>query len=354
MQEPRVFTDRSAAGRELAKAVEARRLRGPHLVLGLPRGGVPVAFEVARALRAPLDVLVVRKIGAPGQPELAIGAIASGDVTVRQPQFAGRFGGSELPFEELAERERSELARRELAYRGDDRPALAEGATVILVDDGLATGATMLAAVRAARKMRAAAVVVAAPVASSQAAAAVRAEADDVVILETPANLFAIGQWYFRFEQLDDGEVRALLERARRERAVGVVAPRFGQADRARFEARLRARSAELRSEIRDTLLRTDAEQYGRLAGEVHDVADQAVADLLVDVNLAEITRDVEELRDVEAALDRIHAGAFGNCLRCNEPIDLERLEAYPTAKRCLACQLEHERTRAAPAAATL
>lgn len=113
------------------------------------------------------------------------------------------------------------------------------------------------------------------------------------------------------------------------------------------FERKLRARSAMLREEIRDTLLRADSEQYSALAGEVHDIAEQSVADLLVDVNLAEITRDVEELRDVEAALDRIHSGAYGACLRCNGPVERERLEAYPTAKRCMACQQEYERSRA-------
>jgi predicted phosphoribosyltransferase/RNA polymerase-binding transcription factor DksA len=354
VEKSQLFTDRSAAGRQLAKAIDERNLRRPFLVLGLPRGGVPVAYEVSRALRAPLDVMVVRKIGMPGQSELAIGAVASGGVTVRQPRFAGGFGGIELPFEQLAESERAELARRERAYRADARPLLAKGATVILVDDGLATGATMVAAVRAARKMGAGTVVAAAPVASSEAAAIVRAEADEVVILETPANMFAIGQWYLSFRQLEDSEVRDFLARARGERPSEVAAPRLGHSGLARFEGRLRARQAELRKEIRDTLLRTDSEQYGLLAGEVHDAAEQSVADLLVDVNLAEITRDVEDLRDVEAALERIHTGAYGACLRCNGPIDLERLEAYPTAKRCLPCQLEHEHARAETAPATL
>jgi RNA polymerase-binding transcription factor DksA len=115
----------------------------------------------------------------------------------------------------------------------------------------------------------------------------------------------------------------------------------------AHFERKLRARSAELRGEIRDTLLRTDSEQYARLAGEVHDVEDESLADLLVDVNLAEITRDVGELRDVEAAFDRIHSGTYGTCLRCDGVIDRRRLEVHPTAKRCLPCQVEHDRLRA-------
>lgn len=120
------------------------------------------------------------------------------------------------------------------------------------------------------------------------------------------------------------------------------------------FSDRLRARARQLRSEIRDTLLRTDAEQYGRIAGEVSDAHEDAVADLLVDVNLAEITRDVEELRDVEAALQRIATGTFGICINCNEPIARERLEAYPTAKRCLKCQRAYERSKGIPPPPTL
>lgn len=207
------FPDRATAGRELARALAERHLQGPLLVLGLPRGGVPVAYEVARALKAPLDVMVVRKVGMPGQPELAIGAIASGDITVRAESEA--LYALDLPFEQLAQRERAELERRERAYRANAPPIDAKGKNVILVDDGLATGATMLAAARAARKLGAAAVIVAAPVASHEAVALTGAEADDVVVLITPALLFSISQWYDRFEQVSDAEVRALLQEAR-------------------------------------------------------------------------------------------------------------------------------------------
>jgi predicted phosphoribosyltransferase len=185
------------------------------LVLGLPRGGVPVALEVARALDAPLDVMVVRKIGMPGQPEFAIGAIASGGIVVRQLEGAPRYAGLEAQFEQLVRRERVELERRELAYRGDAPPLELQDRTVVLVDDGLATGATMMAALRAARQAGAARVVVAAPVASEEAAAMLGDEADQVAILQTPAFLVAIGEWYERFDQLEDDEVRALLRRAR-------------------------------------------------------------------------------------------------------------------------------------------
>jgi len=185
------------------------------LVLGLPRGGVPVAFEVARALHAPLDAMIVRKIGMPGQPEFAIGAVASGGIVVRQLESAPRYADFEAQFEQLVQREIVELERRELAYRGDAPPLDLHDRSVVLVDDGLATGATMMAALRAARQAGAARVVVAAPVASEEAAAMLGDEADETVILQTPAYLVAIGQWYERFDQLRDEEVQALLERAR-------------------------------------------------------------------------------------------------------------------------------------------
>jgi predicted phosphoribosyltransferase len=209
-----VFFDRAEAGRALGEALAERGLQEPLLVLGLPRGGVPVALEVARALHARLDVLVVRKVGMPGQPELAIGAVATGDVTVREEGPAARFAELAAPFERLAAAERAELARRERAFRPGAGPLDASGHTVVLVDDGLATGATMIAAVLAARRAGAGRVVAAAPVASRTAAARIAREADDVVILQTPPSLFAIGEWYERFEQLDDEDVRTILERA--------------------------------------------------------------------------------------------------------------------------------------------
>ena len=178
------------------RAFENLRLRRPILVLGLPRGGVPVAYEVALALRAPLDVLVVRKIGMPGQPELAIGAVAAGGIIVREPGSVGHLAALDTRFEQLAQRELAELDRRERAYRAGLPPLDLRGQTVVLVDDGLATGATMVAAVRAARAAGAAFVIVAAPVASDEAAAVVGAEADQLAILQVPPLLFAIGAWY--------------------------------------------------------------------------------------------------------------------------------------------------------------
>jgi len=211
----RTFDDRRSAGIELAQAVLKLQLQSPAIVLGLPRGGVPVAYEVAQALHIPLDVMIVRKVGMPTQPELAIGAVASGGITVRDPP-AAVLGITDDRFEQLAQVERAELERRERSYRGGLPPLELEGKCVVLVDDGIATGATMLAALLAARKARAASVIVAAPVASVQAAASMDAEADQTVILTTPRNLYAIGQFYRNFEQLADEDVRELLARAQR------------------------------------------------------------------------------------------------------------------------------------------
>ncbi len=208
----RTFADRRSAGEALARAVRKEKLSPPVIVLGLPRGGVPVAFEVARELNAPLDVLVVRKVGMPGQRELAVGAIAAGGVQVREPTFATYLTRMGVNFDELADAERVELDRRERAYRASAAPLDLTGKTVVLVDDGLATGSTMLAAVRSARKAHAGSVVVAAPVASDEAAALVGGEADKLVVLKIPAFLSSIGQWYDDFRQIDDDEVQALLK----------------------------------------------------------------------------------------------------------------------------------------------
>ena len=211
-ERPHVFKDRSVAGVALGRELQGRFLQPPVLVLGLPRGGVPVAYEVARVLNAPLDVMLVRKIGMSGQPELAIGAIASGNVVVHEPHLARVTPNLGAVFDRLVEDQRRELERRERVYRPGLAPLELKEKTVILVDDGLATGSTMLAAIRAARKAGATRIVVSAPVASPEAAQLVRDEADGVVILETPAMLFAIGAWYRHFEQLEDTEVCRLLE----------------------------------------------------------------------------------------------------------------------------------------------
>lgn len=211
---PRIFEDRADAGRALAKTLESQRGAAGTVVLGLPRGGVPVAFEIAEALRLPLDVLVVRKLGLPSQPELAMGAIASGGALVRNDEVVGYLGGREDAFEAVRAREQAELERRERDFRGDRPPHDLRGRTGILVDDGLATGATMEAAVRALRALGARRVVVAVPVASPEARDRIAAVADEVVCLAAPMYFSAVGQWYRDFAQTSDEEVRDLLARA--------------------------------------------------------------------------------------------------------------------------------------------
>ena len=211
-----IFADRAAAGVALARELQRRLLRPPLIVLALPRGGVAVAYEVARMLHAPLDVLIVRKIGMPGQPELAIGAIASGGILVQEPGMEQEFPELAESFDRLVEEQRLELERRQRVYRPGASALELSGKSAILVDDGLATGSTMLAAVRAARAAGAATIIVAAPVASPEAAALIRREADVTVILQIPPALFAIGQWYRDFEQLEDAEVCRLLDLSRR------------------------------------------------------------------------------------------------------------------------------------------
>jgi len=214
------FADRYDAGRrlgeELASAGYGRD--GNALILALPRGGVPVAYEVARRLDAPLDVFLVRKLGVPGHEELAMGAIASGGVLVLNDDVVRHVRVSPAGIEQVVRREAAELARREREYRGDRPPPPAvEGKTVILIDDGLATGASMRAAAEAVRRLNPKKVVVAVPVAAPETCAQFRALVDDVVCAVTPQPFAAVGMWYEDFSQTSDEEVRELLERAARE-----------------------------------------------------------------------------------------------------------------------------------------
>jgi len=205
------FLDRSEAGRALAARLTTYRDRDDVIVLALPRGGVPVAFEIARALQAPLDVFLVRKLGVPGHPELAMGAIASGGVRVLSRDIIDELRIPQPAVEEVAAREAVELERRDRLYRGDrPRPAL-QGRVVILVDDGLATGATMEAAIVAARQHQPARVVVAAPVGARDTCRRLSAIADEVVCADMPEPFQAVGLWYARFDQTTDDEVIALL-----------------------------------------------------------------------------------------------------------------------------------------------
>ena len=205
------FADRDVAGRLLARRLADYRGRDDVVVLGLPRGGVPVAAEVGLELEAPLDVCVVRKLGVPGFPELAMGAIAPGGVRVLNDDIVADLGVSDSQIEQVTAAERGELERRQRAYRGEANPPEMRGRTVILVDDGLATGATMRAAVAAARRAGAARVVVAVPVAAAASAKRLEREADDVVCVMVPHSFASVGQWYDEFTEVSDREVCDLL-----------------------------------------------------------------------------------------------------------------------------------------------
>jgi predicted phosphoribosyltransferase len=207
------FADRKQAGQVLAQRLLRYCDDADTIVLALPRGGVPVAFEVAQTLHVPLDVFVVRKLGLPGHEEFAMGAIATGGVMVMNPDLAG-FHVPEAAIEAVVARERSELDRRELLYRGNRPPLSIEGRVAILVDDGLATGSTMLAAATAVRRQSPKRTVVAVPVAAAETCQAFRHEVDEVVCAVTPEPFRAVGMWYTDFGQISDAEVHALLDAA--------------------------------------------------------------------------------------------------------------------------------------------
>jgi erythromycin esterase-like protein/adenine/guanine phosphoribosyltransferase-like PRPP-binding protein len=213
LPKPGLFRDRSEAGRLLAAKLTAYANRPGVLVLGLPRGGVPVAYEVAQALGAPLDVFVVRKLGVPGYEELAMGAVATGGVRVLNDQLVKRLGIPSAVIDAVTTQERQELARRERLYREGRPPPDVRGRSVILVDDGLATGATMHAAIEALRQLQPARIVVAVPTASPEACEEMKAKVDDVICAITPEPFDAVGRWYQDFSQTTDEEVRGLLAR---------------------------------------------------------------------------------------------------------------------------------------------
>lgn len=205
------FINRRQAGRTLAAQLLDLRGRPDVIVLALPRGGVPVGFEIARALHVPLDVVIVRKLGVPDHPELAMGAIAGGKVTVLNRELMRALRVESADFDRVLAAERKELVRREHLYRGSRPPLALAGRTVVLVDDGLATGATMSAAITAAVHQHAAAIVVAVPVASPQAVQELRAAGHSVVAAFTPEPFYGVGRWYEDFSPTSDTEVTTLL-----------------------------------------------------------------------------------------------------------------------------------------------
>jgi predicted phosphoribosyltransferase len=220
-----LYRDRRDAGRKLAAALERYRGRPGVTVLALPRGGVPVAYEVARALAAPLDVFIVRKLGFPEKEELAMGALASGGVRVLNETLLHRYHVPEPVVAAVVAREQRELMRREQAYRHGRPPAPVAGRTVILVDDGLATGSTMRAGVAGLRQRGPAHIAVAVPIAAPDTCAALAAVVDDIVCAATPEPFHAVGLWYDDFDQTGDDEVQRLLDAAARDTDTGAEAP---------------------------------------------------------------------------------------------------------------------------------
>lgn len=208
------FSDRHDAGRQLARKLSKYADQEDVILLALPRGGVPVACEIVQVIKAPLDLLIVRKLGLPGEEELAIGAIASGGIRILNQDIIDILGINQMTVDRVTEQEIVELQRREQQYRGN-RPALdVHDCRVILVDDGLATGATMLAAIRAVRTRHPAQVVVAIPTASTQAIYLLRQEADEIHYVMAPEPFEGVGRWYEDFSQTTDEEVRSLLKKA--------------------------------------------------------------------------------------------------------------------------------------------
>jgi predicted phosphoribosyltransferase len=205
------FANRTEAGQILAKNLAAYAGRSGLIVMALPRGGVPVACEVAQKLRAPLEVFVVRKLGVPGQEELAMGAIATGGVRVINHQVVESMGIPDDVMDEVARREQIELERREHLYREGRAAANVRGRTILLVDDGIATGSTMYAAISALRQLGASRIVVAAPTCSSETLRQMRSKADEVITVFSPEEFRSVGEWYEDFRQTTDEEVRACL-----------------------------------------------------------------------------------------------------------------------------------------------
>ncbi|HJQ80183.1 MAG TPA: phosphoribosyltransferase [Lacipirellulaceae bacterium] len=212
---PHYFRDRSHAGQLLAEKLSKYANRPDAIVLALPRGGVPVGYEVARDLNIPLDVFIVRKLGVPGYEELAMGAVATGGIRVLNEQVVHNLNIPENVINAVADWETEEIRRREERYRGDEPPPDVHGKTVILVDDGLATGSTMLAALKALRQQLPARIVVAVPTAAPETCEQMKAEADEAICAITPEPFYAVGLWYENFSQTTDEEVRELLAAAR-------------------------------------------------------------------------------------------------------------------------------------------
>ncbi len=251
-----IFRDREEAGRKVGEQLQAYANRKDVLVLGIPRGGVPVAFEIAKALHAPLDVFVSRKLGVPGQEELAFGALASGGIRVLDQEIVEGVGVSKEQIEQTTEKVKKELERREGLYRGTRPPLKIEGLTVILVDDGIATGSSMRAAISALRQMKPARLVIAVPVAPQSTCNRLKSEVDELVCVSMPKYFYAIGQFYEDFSQVADEEVTKLLEQAAQPALQNVSKEDPVGAERS--PAMIPGRKSELDGEKREVIIGVD------------------------------------------------------------------------------------------------
>lgn len=289
-----MFADRRDAGKQLADRLRALGDEDP-VVLGLPRGGVVVAAEVARALEAPLDIVGVRKLGTPGQPELAMGAIAEEDVIVYNESVLSHLNIGDAEMKEVIESEQDEMNRRIRVFRGDKPAVAVEGRTAILIDDGLATGMTAVAAARALRRKGAGRIVLAVPVSSQRTAEAMRSEVDDVVTLLTPETFFAIGEWYMEFGQTTDEEVIDLL--------------RGGTSEEFPFEL---SRDLSVPTDAKAVIVFAHGSGSSRLSPRNRAVAESlnesGFATLLFDLLTDDESRDRRNVFDIALLADRLLA----------------------------------------------
>jgi predicted phosphoribosyltransferase len=325
---PGLFRDRRDAGRALAERLAAYANRPDVLVLALPRGGVPVAYEVARTLGAPLDVFVVRKLGVPGYEELAMGAVATGGVRVLNDQLIEHLGIPDHVIDAVTARERQELARRKRLYRGGRPPSDISGRTVILVDDGLATGATMQAAIEALQQQNPIRIVVAVPTASPDTCEEMKAKADDVICAITPEPFEAVGRWYQDFSQTTDEEVGALL--ARTSTPENSEATRGSAADSALIKA-LRETAYPLARSARDydPLISRIGEARFALFGEASHGTHEFYCER------AEITkRLIAEKHFAAAAME----ADWPDTYRLNRYVREEEVDTIVSSTSCAAC----------------
>ncbi|MBL8151699.1 MAG: TraR/DksA C4-type zinc finger protein [Blastocatellia bacterium] len=325
------FQNRIDAGRQLALSLMAYKDRSDVVVLALPRGGVPVAFEIAKALNAPLDLFIVRKLGVPDQSELAMGAIATGGVLVLNDYVVKSLQIPVQKIKEVVMEEHRELERREKLYRGNRPTPNLQNKVVLLVDDGIATGSTMRAAIKGLKLHSPACIVVATPTAPPPVCRQLQAEVDEVVCLITPEPFSAVGFWYEDFSQTTDDEVRALLKEAA-----------SGQQNIAYLDAI----AAQLQSE-KEKLHNSASYARSLPTDELTDgwqERDSAAERELRDIEYSKLSAMQLRLRQLDEAQERLKAGTYGLCTECGKEINPKRLALDPAVALCVSCQSSFEK----------